>query len=497
MQDDRLRYYQVPSYRSLAAILRQHNSAIDFSDCGTGKTYVAAAVAKTLALPTLVVGPKIAETQWQRAAEYFEDEIDYLGYEKLRTGKTQFGRWEFPLDPSEEREFLQCENCQQRVEKQPCYCHPAGIHCVVVKKKSHNYGKFIFDPAIKFLIFDECHRCGALDSLNADMLIAARRQKIKTLGLSATPACNPLQMRALGYLLDLHSLDHDLLLPGEGRRRGFYSWAAQHGCRKDPRFHGLKWFASAADQIKIMAAIRDQIIPARGVRVTTEAIPDFPKCQIEAELYDLEEYDKINKLYEQMAEALAALETAKQFDACPEHPLTTMLRARQQLELLKIPLAVELFKDYQAKGYSVAIFVNFSQTISELSTRLDCDCIIDGSAKRKKTRQGCLDAFNSNRERGIIINSDAGGASVSLHDLHGGFPRAGLVMPGFSAVGFRQLAGRLARDGGKSPALYRVLLAAKTVETQILRALRGKLNNLDALTDADLQPDNLRIYARH
>jgi hypothetical protein len=55
-------------------------------------------------------------------------------------------------------------------------------------------------------------------------------------------------------------------------------------------------------------------------------------------------------------------------------------------------------------------------------------------------------------------------------------------------VRFRQLVGRLARDGGKSPANYRVVLAADTVEEKIWRHLRSRLNNLDALIDSDFLP---------
>ena len=53
--------------------------------------------------------------------------------------------------------------------------------------------------------------------------------------------------------------------------------------------------------------------------------------------------------------------------------------------------------------------------------------------------------------------------------------------------------GRLPREGGRSPALYRVLFVAGTVEMPLQRSLAGKLDNLDALTDADWDPMNLRI----
>jgi hypothetical protein len=41
-----------------------------------------------------------------------------------------------------------------------------------------------------------------------------------------------------------------------------------------------------------------------------------------------------------------------------------------------------------------------------------------------------------------------------------------------------------------------VLLAAKTADVKIHKALRAKLNCLDALNDADLLPENLTLNDR-
>jgi hypothetical protein len=57
----------------------------------------------------------------------------------------------------------------------------------------------------------------------------------------------------------------------------------------------------------------------------------------------------------------------------------------------------------------------------------------------------------------------------------------------------RQIFGRLPRVVGKSKSFYRVLFAAGTCEVPMHRAVSAKLNNLDALNDADLMPENLRL----
>lgn len=483
-----LRPHQIAPVEHLVEVLRKYNSAIDMSDCGTGKSYCACAVAKTLNLPTLVVGPKISKTQWHQAAAHFGEKLDFCGYELLRTGNTPYGTWERPLvGEKADREYLQCEICQQRATFQSCPHHPNGIHCVTLKKIAWRYGKFIFNPAVKFLIFDEVHRAGGLDSLNAEMLIAAKRQGVTTLCLSATAACNPLNLRALGYLLDLHTLNADII----GKRKSFFSWARSLGVWRDC-FRGLKWHAGEAEQRQGMARIRAAIIPERGVRVSTRDIPDFPTCSITAELYDIEGSERIDGIYSKMADALERLKVKAAGDKAPDHPLTIILRARQKIEILKVPVASELAVDYVAKGYSVALFADFTETLVELAKQFPEAAQIHG----RQTVLGRLDAiaaFQSGAARVILVQNAAGGVAVSLHDLHGDFPRVGIVFPTFSAVVMRQVLGRLPRDGGKSPSFYRVIFAANTVELRMHRALKAKLNALDTLNDGDMQPENLHI----
>lgn len=503
--NERLRPHQVEPAKWLAAVLDHFYSGVDLSDTGTGKTYVAAAIAALSKLPTLVVGPKIACSIWQRAAAHFDEKFSVVGYEMLRTGNTPFGKWS--NGTAKPSSFFKCQTCQCVVDLEnftPCYAHPRGIHCLETKKRAANYGHFIFHPAVKQLIFDEVHRCAGRDSWNAEMLIAAKRQNIRTIGLSATAACNPLNMRALGYLLDLHGLDQDVFeaqqvrrasffTPGRLVRPNFYKWSAGYGCRKDPRFRGWKWLVGAEEQQRIMLDIRSHILPERGVRVQWQDIPGFPDRQITAELYDLDSPEEIDGCYKEMAEALARVDERVANYLAPDSPLSKIMAARQRVEILKVPIFTELGQDYLAKGYSPVFFVNFRQTIDELSKRFPEFPIIDGSAESVKHRDEYVKTFEANLCPGLIVNSEAGSECLSAHDLDGFHPRVGLVSLSYSATKMRQLFGRLHRDSGKSPAFYRVILANKTVEVKIHRAVSPKLNNLDALNDADLSPDNLKI----
>ena len=207
----KLRPWQREPAQHLRRILESADSALDASDTGTGKSFMAAAVAVDLGLPTLVICPKISVSMWHRVASHFEDSFSILNYELLRGGKTLYGSWQHQEKINAKGPItLVCQYCQRRFSEteitNDCYTNESKIHCVEVKRTRVNYGYFIFNNAVQMVIYDECHRCGGLDSLNAELLIAAKRQKIKHLLLSATPAQTILQMKAIGYSLDLFEL---------------------------------------------------------------------------------------------------------------------------------------------------------------------------------------------------------------------------------------------------------------------------------------------------
>ena len=70
-----LRPHQVTSADRLLSVLSSNPCAIDVSQTGTGKTYVACAVAKKLKVPTLAVVPKIAISSWQNVSKDVGEEI--------------------------------------------------------------------------------------------------------------------------------------------------------------------------------------------------------------------------------------------------------------------------------------------------------------------------------------------------------------------------------------------------------------------------------------
>lgn len=482
---NKLKPYQVAPTEHLVSLLRSGVNALDGSKCGAGKTYVAAAVVKEMSVPTLVVVPKVAESEWRRAGEHMGVKFSLCSYDLARTGTAPYGYWDNPLPKGEKndhgdsvRSYYVCQSCQRNLdlgELDECYCHPQGIHCVVKKTKRWSYGRFHWHDGIKLLVFDEAHRCGAVRSLNAEMMIAAKRQGIQSLSLTATPACTPLNMRALGYTLDLH------------RDANFYPWARKHGCGTLPNLRGFHWTVGRDRQKKVMRDIRREIFPARGVALDYSDIPGFPDRVIKATLYDLKDKERLDSLYQQVRDQVDDID--RRSLGYVSNALTERLVLRQRIEMLKVPIMIERAEDLVRQGMSVALFVNFSATLRELRDRLSVNCYIDGSQtgpKGAEKRARCVADFQADEEPIIVVNNAAGGLSVSLHDLHGDRAREGLISVPESAVQLLQLLGRLHRTGGKSPAFYDLILAAGTVETRIHSRVNANINNIEALTDDDL-----------
>lgn len=460
------RKYQQDSINHLLSRLEAGERAlVDASDTGTGKTPVASIFLRELDLPSVVVCPKAVQPGWLRTAAAVGTEFDVINYELVRTGRTPYGKWHTPVG-----------------KKNP---------------------RFVWNSEIKALVFDEVHRCqGANKALpggevavaqNADMLRAARRQGIFALGLSATLADDPFDLDALGYALRLHDGDDEPTL----RRPSplsFYRWAVNHGCGAGA-FSSFVFRGTAQEKLVQMERIHRQIFPDKGVRVRIKDLPDFPACSVFSELYDLETAPDIDAIYAQMAPALRMLEERAASDL-PGHVLTGILREREQIELLKVPLFVELAKEEIRAGRSVALFVNFKSVINELCRLLDTDCLIDGrqvGEKGAREREANRLRFQHDGSRIIVCNGDAGGVGLDLHDIDSAYPRTGIVSAGYNAKIVRQILGRLPRVGAKWPSIYKFVFASGTVEERVHRSVSGKLDRLDSLNDADLDPTNLPL----
>lgn len=418
--------YQIPHASKIEEALKKHLVAFDGSDPGVGKTYVAAKVARSCDFRPLVVCPKVSIPMWESVLRGFGvSPTGVVNYEKLRTGSTPFGKWE-------------------------------------------RGRRFIWKvPQNALLIFDEAHRCKGKDSQNAKMLRDAKG--IPMMLLSATMADNPMQLRAVAHVTGLSDW------------YGFWGWLLRNGCRKG-RF-GMEFIKSRTDVLK---HLHDELFSKRGSRIRIADLGDqFPETQIVAEALDFG--DEIHKIYNEMAEELDQLEAVAKNDK-PAMQLTVTLRARQKAELCKVPGIVSMANDFLDEGRSVVVFTNFKASLEAIAAKLKTSCLIHGDQTPEERRLS-IEAFQSNASRVIVVNTQAGGVSVSLHDTTQSHPRVALVCPTYSASDLRQALGRVHRAGG-SKSLQRILFAAGSIEEKICARVNAKLSRLDLLNDGDLTAEN-------
>lgn len=403
----------------------------------TGKTYTACAVARELGLKICVICPKAVIKSWNKVIKkHFgmgSSLIGVINYEKLRNGRKD---------------------------------SPIASYILHRHKKRPTFEWKL--PAKTLIIWDESHKLKNWKTKNSKTCQAAIKAGYPMLFCSATNATNPLEMRAVGLALKLFN-----------NSNSYYTWATENGVYKG------QWGLEFNDDPQILKRLNKQIFDQRGVRLRRDDIPNFPKCEVIAEVYNMDDEDalKINETYAEMERELAKLAKLEKKD--PTMEAVVQLRMRQRVELIKVPLFVEMIEEALEDGFSVAVFVNFTDTITAIANRLKIKCIFDGKTP-DKVRERNVEMFQADSERVILVNIQSGGAGLSLHDLNGKFPRMSIISPTFSPIFMRQTLGRIWRDDAKTKSIQRIVCVANTVEENVCKNVQQKLNNLDLLNDGDL-----------
>lgn len=319
-------------------------------------------------------------------------------------------------------------------------------------------------PKDTLLVFDECHRCKDRTTQNAKLMTAARTQGIKTFAASATAAKDPLDLYALGGLLGLHEYVD------------FLGFCFRHGVVKGAFAFEFRGGKPALDRLNKM------MFPEHGYRASYDDIPGFPENTIIPVPVEIEHPRKIDELYEEA-------ERLEQLKAEATEPVVIRLRARQLSELGKIPHFVEMIKDALAEGQSVAVFVNFLETLDQLAEKFPRAAVVRGGQSAAQ-RQVEIEAFQNDKARVILCQAQAGGVGISLHDTRGEFPRVSLISPPDGAVQLIQILGRIRRAGAKSPAIQKIVFAENTVEKRVRAAVERKAANIETINDGDLSPSH-------
>jgi superfamily II DNA or RNA helicase len=420
---------QEDAHRFFTITQRQGHNTLDTSDAGTGKTVVAAALAKSLGHPVAVLCPKQVIPSWERELKDMGvDPLFVINYEKIRGGRT---KW--------------------------------------MTKSGKKIMKWML-PMGTLLLVDEIHKCKGPYTQNAQLVLSLVNQGYQIHGMSATAAEDPTEMRSLGYMLKLHSLNK-----ADKPLRSWYSWMTRLGCEKD---FWNQWRLTKKSKLK---DLRESMYGISTDRLSVQDLPDaFKENRIFVEPIQFKNLAKIKKAYKDLGLTPEILEQYIENGTVEnsEHVIVNIIRARQLAETLKVPDLVEMAEDLMLEGLSVVIFVSFKETVESLCEKLQCDRI-EGS--QKSDRQQVIDDFQADKTTCIVVNTAAGGTGISLHDVNGERPRVSLISPQFSAKDHVQVLGRIHRNGMKSDALQKILVASGSVEEAVMSSMQRRLDNLKTL----------------
>lgn len=409
--------------------LTNHRCALDSSSTGVGKTVIACRVAAEFKQYVAVVCPKIVIPHWERELrEVGIKPIFVTNYEKLKLGNGQY----------------------------------------ITK-----IGKKIFRwhlPPDTLIIWDECHKCKSPFSQNSQMLVSAKQAGYHNLLLSATACQDPTEMRSLGFALGLHSLNK-----ADGKLRSWPSWMMQYGCRKD------QWHNWVAGPVPKLVPLNQEMYSKNCVKLTPHDLPSaFTDNHIITEPLAFSWCGLIDNYYSESGITSDVIDDLLENNSASQHILVQILRARQLAEAEKVYDIVGLIKNACAEGFSVAVFVNFVDTVKSLAQQFPNASVIVGG-QSAMVREDNVQRFQTNQTNVIICNIAAGGVGVSLHDTEGGHPRMSFISPTFNVKDYIQTLGRIHRANAKSPAIQRVLVASKTIEEKIVDKLEQKRLSLDTL----------------
>jgi superfamily II DNA or RNA helicase len=443
--------YQRPHVVKLIKSLINNRTAFDASDTGTGKTYTSTAACKQLGYKPFIVCPKAVVRSWQRVLKAFN--CEYYGisnYELIQSLKY------YP--PGLEVEHIADTTFEEYEAKTVCDWIVKVTTINPAKQSGLDVSfKWLLPPDAVF-IFDEAHKCRNYETNNAQLILGAKRSTHLNpiIVLSATLADKPKHFGIFGYLFGLSQ--------NERKHTWIKKLAAQKGTTE-------------------FEALNQVMFPKYGARMSIKQLGDqFPQNQVIANCYNMENAAAIQQEYENIR---VAVENIKRKLGTEDNLLVLMLRARQRIELLKVPTMVEMAVNHLEEGKSVVIFVCFTKTLETICSQLRTDCyILGGQSLFDRERE--IKRFQSDESRVIVVNIQAGGVGISLHDLNGNYPRVSIISPSWSATEIIQALGRIHRAGGKTPARQEIVFTAGTIEEVVCDRIGSKIQNIATLNDGDL-----------
>lgn len=401
--------YQIVHVSKMLACIKNNNIVLDGSDTGTGKTYCTIALCKQLNKRPLIICPKSVIPVWNDVIEYFK--IKYISVINY--------------------EFI-------RNGKLKCINNVNDDKYTYIRKIDNKKYKWNL-PKDVIIILDEAHRCKNINTINGKLMLSLKNNEIKKnkkILLSGTIADTIKNFAPFGYLLNLYK---DLK----------FSKAWIKDILRQSENTGMKW-------------IYKKIYPIKGSRMIIQEIPNFPKSQIISQTYTCKDYNKIDIYTKQIKKENKNI-----------NGLIVTNKLLQKIELIKVPIFVELTKDLLNSNFSVIIFLNYLKTIDIIKKKFEFGKVLKGDTDFD-TRYKITKDFQQDKIRLLIVSKKIQ-EGISFHDTNGVYPRGTLISPDYSSQDLIQTLGRVKRVGSKSRSLQKIIFVKNSFEESIAKRLDKKI----------------------
>lgn len=432
--ENKLLSYQKDHVINLSNKLLNNHICFDCSDTGTGKTYSAIATAKHLKMKVFIVCPKTIMSSWIDVINIFNIQcIGISNYELLINIKY--------------------------------YIKDKKKTCPYIIKTNDQYLYKWTLPDNTLIIFDEVHRCCNPLSQTANLLLSLKNiydQKHPLLLLTATISDTPTKFKLFAVLL---------------------KWANNYNYTFD-------WLNHTYNPIRATEIIKNKLSIKNMCKISIADLGnDFKKNHVSSEYFDINKTIglKIDKLHQEIIIYLNQIENLniKIKDSNNASNFAKIIKAYQQIELLKIPIFLDLVQQYKDNNFSIVIFVSYTNTLNLLAKLLQTTCVVYGEQTIKQRLQNIQDFIEDN-QRVIICNIQCGGDSISLNDKNGKYPRISLISPPFSGIKLIQACGRISRTDSKTTSFNKIIYANTPIEKKLCNRLKTKCASYTTITDTDL-----------
>jgi hypothetical protein len=333
-------------------------------------------------------------------------------------------------------------------------------------------------PERTVIVFDEAHYCKNVGTQRTQLLLSAydyakhpenRWKKINIILLSATIIEKKINLLPFMYVL------------------GFAKTPKEKTILDNPNF-SVREFG-----YKLMVEKR---LTRATMKEAREALADFHTSDVRTKMFQLNEEDrqKIQALCQNIRDVLKSGEGKKS-----KNHLAVRLKARQEIEALKMGIIFNELKTQRAANYAVGVFVNFLQSHEALISMIRAEMpdepisvIKGGQEAFERLRQ--VDDFQEGRSNIMITMITAGGIGIGLHDVNGVRKRYGLHSPPESATQTVQAIGRMDRLGSKSDSVQRLVFIKDTIEEKVAEGVLKKMQTIGDLNGEEDSADNIFLF---